>query len=122
MPFFVPSDAEDGRVARVEPPVTHDLLGRLRVVVIALHDHVAARHDLAQRVAVSRNALALFVDDAQLARRDQLDARERLDDPELVGSKLLVLRSGLADGDEWSSLGETAHLCHLPPEITFHAL
>src|SRR2546425_588829 len=58
---------EHGGVAGVEPPVAHHLLGRVGVVVVTLHDHVAAGHYLAQRLAVGGYVLPGLIDDAQLA-------------------------------------------------------
>jgi hypothetical protein len=40
----------NGRIAGMEPAVAHALLGGLGIVVVTLHDHVAARDDLARRL------------------------------------------------------------------------
>src|SRR6266566_8896061 len=68
-----------GGVAGVEPAVAHRPLGRLGVVVVAVHHDVPAHHDLAQRLAVRGHLHALLVHHPQLARGDQLDAGPGLD-------------------------------------------
>ena len=48
-----------GGVAGVEPAVAHGPLGGLRVVVVPGHDDVPADHDLAQRLPVRGDLLAV---------------------------------------------------------------
>src|SRR5262245_52424822 len=55
-------------IAGVEPAVAHRPLGRLGVVVVAVHHHVAAHHDLAERLAVRGHLHALLIHHPQLAR------------------------------------------------------
>ena len=61
--------------------------GRLGIVVVALHDDVAADDDLAERLAVARHLVALVVHHAQLAGGDQFDALPRLDRGPFVAGK-----------------------------------
>src|ERR1700722_9798433 len=61
------------QVAGVKPAVPERLGRRLLVVEIALHDVVAAHHDLAHRHAVSRHVIRLLVDDAKPLRLDHPD-------------------------------------------------
>src|SRR5438105_15367147 len=118
----VPIRVQYGRVAGVEPSVAHHLFGRFGVVVVPLHDHVAPGHDLAERLSVGRYVLPGVVDNTQLARGDQLDPGAGLDDPELSGVEILVLRPRFADRDERGGFGEAVDLRHLPSQITLHAL
>ena len=69
----------DRSVASVKPTATHYLLSRFRVVVVAGHDHVAARNNFALRGAVARHFASLLINDAQLAGSHQLHALPRFD-------------------------------------------
>ena len=73
------------------------------------------------RRTVRRHVLALLIHDAELAGGDQLNPRARLDDPEIRGSELLVLRPRLADRDERRGFGQPVYLGDVPTEIAFHA-
>ena len=54
----------DRGVAGVQPAAGQSLLGRLRVVVVAGHDHVAAGDDFSLSNPVVRHVVAIFVNDA----------------------------------------------------------
>ena len=70
---------DDGGVAGVEPAVANGARRGLGIVVVALHHDVAAHDDLAERLAIVRDLVAVVVYDLQLAGGDQLDALARLD-------------------------------------------
>src|SRR5207247_8946643 len=91
---------DDRSVARMHPPVADRFRGRLGIVVVALHDDVAADHDLAERLAVARYFPSALVDHAQVARRDELDALPPLDHRALRRRLLAVLGPRLEDGGE----------------------
>src|SRR5207244_12308285 len=96
----------DRGVTGVEPTVAHHLLGCLGIVVVTLHDHVAAGHDLAQRLAVGRDVLAVAVDAAQLAGADHLPAGQRLDHRAVGRRHRTVLWAALAHGGSSRRLRE----------------
>src|SRR5687767_5927527 len=76
--LHIPVRMDHRGVTAVEPAVADRVRGCLGVVVVTLHDDVAANHDFAQRLSVARYFAAVIVDDAQLARGDELDALARL--------------------------------------------
>ena len=47
-------EVHDGRIAGMKPSAPEGLLGRDRIVVVALHHDVAARDDFAERLAIRR--------------------------------------------------------------------
>ena len=57
----------DGSVTRVKPAVLDGGVGRIGVVVVALHHDVAANGYLAEGLTVMRHLIAGVVNDAQLA-------------------------------------------------------
>jgi hypothetical protein len=79
------------RVTGVEPAVARGALGCLRVVVVTVHDDVAADDDLTHGLPVGGHLGAIAVHHPQLARGDQLDALPGLDDGAFRRGQLLVL-------------------------------
>ena len=71
--FDVTIRMHDRGVAGMKPSAAQSPLGRFRVVVIAGHDHVAARDDFTLSNAIVRHVVALRVHHAQLARCNQLN-------------------------------------------------
>ena len=65
-----------GHVAGVEPAALHDLLGGVRAAQVALHDVVAADHDLADLAL--RDLVVVVVDDLHLDALDRRPDRARL--------------------------------------------
>src|SRR5689334_7649152 len=63
-----------GGVPGMHPAAAQSFGGGGGIVEIALHDDVAARDDLSERLAVARDLAAFGVDHAQFSGRDQLDA------------------------------------------------
>src|SRR5262245_30607097 len=106
----------------MEPAVAHRLGSPLGVVVVALHDDVAADGDLTQRLAVVRYLAAGLVHHPQLARTDQLDALARLDPGALRERQVPVLGARLAEGDEGRRFGEAVDLRQLPAEFALDQL
>ena len=62
------------QVAGVEPAARERLLGAVGVLVVALHDVVAAHHDLAHRRAVGGDVVHVVVDHAHPIGADHADA------------------------------------------------
>jgi hypothetical protein len=87
----------------MEPAVSHRPFGRFRVVVVALHDDVAADDDLAYGLPVGRDLAADGVHYPQLVRGQQLYALLRLDDSAVRGLRALVL--GQQDPDTQTGAG-----------------
>ena len=54
-------------VSAVEPAPPHGLRGRLRIVVIAFHDDIAADADLAERLPVVRHLRGRIVEHTKIA-------------------------------------------------------
>jgi hypothetical protein len=67
----------------VKPAAAHRFRRGLRIVVIPLHDDVAADADLADVSAIVRHLVAGVVEDARIPGRDELDPLPRLDDAAL---------------------------------------
>src|SRR5262245_11653829 len=72
----VPVRIERPDIAGMEPPVPHDFSGRVRPVVVALHDVRSADHDLA--ALPRRHRPAAVVDAAHVDTEDRLPHRARL--------------------------------------------
>src|SRR4029079_11685164 len=70
---------DHGCIARMEPAILDRGSSRRGIVVVALHNDIAAHGDLAQRPAVVWHFAAVFADDPQLAGADQLNALASLD-------------------------------------------
>ncbi len=113
---------DHGGIAGVEPAVADGARRRLRIVVIALHHDIAAHDDLAQSRAVSRHLEVRFVDDADLARGDQLDPLAGFEHRPRCQRERAILGSRLADRDERRGLGEAVGLGDLPAELALHPL
>ena len=109
----------DGRVAGMKPAAANGLGRRLGVVEIALHHDVAARDDLADRLAVGRNLAAVVADHAHFARGDELDALSSLDRRPLVGRQRGVCRQRLTDRDQGGRLGQPVDVGDGPAEFAF---
>src|ERR1043166_7632882 len=112
----------DRGVAAMEVAAAQRLRGRLGIVVVTLHHDVAADDDLADRDAVARDIVALLVDDAQVARGDQLHALTRLDDGSFRRAQRIVLGPRLAHSDEWRGLRQTVYMRDASSELAFDAL
>ena len=111
----------DRGVAAVEIAAAKRERRRVGIVVVALHHGVAADDDLADRRAVARHVAAVFVDHAQLAGGEQLDALARFDHGAVGGGQGVVLRPRLADRDERRRFRQPVHMRDGPPEIAFDA-
>src|SRR5919107_544356 len=70
-----------GQVAGAEPAVPHDLRGRLRSVVVALHDVVPADRYLPDRVRPTLDVVPLGVDELHLDAPDRVADRAGLRRP-----------------------------------------
>src|SRR5437773_4028669 len=77
--FDITIGMQDCSVAGMKPSAVKSPLGRLRVVVVAGHDHVAARDDFTLSNAIVRHVVALRVHYAQFTRRNQLHTLARFD-------------------------------------------
>src|SRR6185295_3431546 len=108
-----------GGIAGMKPTFAHGLRGGRRVLVVTSHYHVTAHDNFPNGLAVARDLLALIVVDSRLSGSDQLDALPRLDDCAFAVRKLFVLGAQLANGDEWSSLGQSINLRDLPAKFPF---
>ena len=112
----------DRRVAREKPAVPDGRGCRFGIVVITLHDDVAAGDDLAQRLAVSRYIVAVLVHDPYDSGPEHVHALPRLDAGALARGQLLVDRARFADGDQRRRLGEPVGMGQLPAEFALDGL
>ena len=119
--FRIAVGMDDGSVAGVKIAVADRQRRRLGVLVVALHDHVAAHHDLTGGDAVVRDLVAFLVDDEELTGRDELDSLTRLERRALLGREPRVLRSRLTHGDERRRLGQAVDVGDLPAQLAFDA-
>ncbi len=120
--FRVAVGVYDRGIAAVKPPAAHGLLRRLRIIVVPLHDDIAAHADLAECLAVVRDLVQGVIQHAQIAGCDQLHSLARLDHAALLEAQRLVVRPRLAHRDERRGFGQAIHLGHVPPELTLHPL
>src|SRR3989454_10302751 len=106
---------DDRRVARMKPASLKGTRRSFRVVVIALHDHIAACHNFAECCPVVRNLVALFIDDQEFTGSDQLHSLAGLDSSACLRRKRGMLWTWLADGEEGRCLSQAIYLYDLPP-------
>ena len=113
----VPVRMNDGAIARVKPAALERFGRGLGIVVVALHHHVAANHDLAHGLTIPRHLAAAVVDDRELARGDQLHALTRLQDCAFLWRQARMFGPRLTDGDEGCGLGQSVDVNDLPAEV-----
>ena len=112
----------DRGVAGMKPSAAESLLGRYRVVVIAGHDHIAARDDFTLSNTIVRHVVALRVHYAQLARCNQLNTLARFDRGPFADRQGRMFRPRLANRDERRCLGQSVNVRDGPAQIFFKAL
>jgi len=111
----------DTQVTRVEPPPGHGLLRSLCIAVIAFHDHIAAKHDLAHGFTIARHGLNIVIvvlnDGAYGSEIHKLRAEGLSDDGAVFGrTDLAAIARGFGIG------GHTiTDLTALPDLIADHA-
>src|SRR5260370_17886081 len=105
---------DDRRVARMEPASLKGTLRRFRVLVIALHDDIAACHNFAEGLPVVRDLAALLIDYQEFTGGNQLHSLTGFDGCTCLGGERGMLRTWLADGEERCCLGQAIHLGDLP--------
>ena len=120
--FDVTIGMHDCGVAGMKPAAAQRLLGRFRIVVVAGHDHVAARDDFTLSNAIVRHVVALRVHHAQLARCNQLNTLARFDRGPFADRKRRMFRPRLANGDERRCLGQSINVRDRPAQIFFESL
>ena len=113
---------DDGGVAGVEPAAEQCPLRGLRVAIVTLHDDVATHDDLSGGGGIARDVDAVLIDDAQLARGDQLDTLPGLDLGACRRGEGGVLGARLANADKRGRLGEAVDLRDRPAEFLLDAL
>src|SRR5579859_1179180 len=106
---------DDCRVASMKPASLKSSRRGFGVVVIALHDYIAACHNFAEGCPVVRNLITLFIDYQQFTGSDQLYSLAGLDGCACLGRERGMLWTWLAYSDERRRLGQAIHLCDLPP-------
>src|SRR5262249_32428860 len=65
----VPIRVHDRQISTVEPSTSHGLRCFLRLLIVALHDIVAARYNLAHGLAIPRHLMQLLVHDAHVSEQ-----------------------------------------------------
>src|SRR5579884_3877135 len=96
-------------VARMKPATLESTCRSLGIIVVAFHNDVAARHNLANRRPIVGNLVALFINDQQFARSHQFHSLARFDDRPLLWGERGMLRARLADRNERSRLRSEEH-------------
>ena len=117
--FNVTIRMHDRRVAGMKPSAAQSLFGRLRIVVITGHDHIAACNDFTLSNTIVRHVIALRVDDAQFARCNQLNTLARFDRGPFADWQWRVFRPRLANGDERRRLRQSVNVRDGPSQIFF---
>ena len=120
--FDVTIRMHDRGVAGMKPSAAQRLLGRFGVVVVAGHDHVAARDDFTLSNTIVRHVVALRVHYTQLARCNQLNTLARFDRGPFADGERRMFRARLANGDERRCFGQSVNVRDRPTQIFFKSL
>ena len=110
------------RITAVEPSTPHCLSCGVRIIVIALHHHIAPHDNFTQRLGIVRNWLPVIVDDLEFTRGDQLHALTSLDDRPRFERERSMFRARFAHRDEWRCFRQPIYVSQLPTELTFDPL
>src|SRR5262245_17086682 len=112
----------DCSIAGVHPVASKRMGCCIGIVVVTLHDHVTANHDLAQRFSVGWNFVAVIIHHPKIPCRYQLGTLAGLDLRALPKRQALMLRSWFADRDERCGLCHSIYLYDVPSELTLNPL
>src|SRR5947209_12562519 len=113
---------DDRCVTRMKPASLKSTRRRFGVVIVALHDDIAACHNFAKGRPVVWNLVTLLIDYQEFTGGDQLHSLAGFDGCAFLRGKRGVLWTWLADGDEGCRLGQAIHLGDLPPQFALDPL
>lgn len=109
---------QHAQVARVEPAARERLVGRMRVLQVALHADVAAEHDLADRLAVGRHGRHRVGIEHRRARLQVVaHALPRVQLRDFVVGQRIPVRLLRADGRGPVYFGEPVHVREVEADL-----